>query len=80
MRMTILGDMHLDSWTEVDRLLEEIHPGTTTVITGDDESGYRVRWNKGTDLEPFGGIMGSENAQINYLTLEGDWLDIPAFG
>ena len=79
MRMTILGDKHLDSWTKVEGLLEEIHPGTTTVITGDDESGYRVRWNKGTDLKAFGGIMGSENAQINYLTPKGDWMDIPAF-
>ena len=54
--MTILGDLHINSWTKVEGLLEEIHPGTTTVITGDDESGYRVRWNKGTDLKAFVGI------------------------
>ena len=79
MRMTVLGDVLLGTWTEVDKLLEEVHPDTTTVITGDDESVYRVRWNKGTDLKPFGGIKGSVDAQINYLTPTGDWMDIPAF-
>ena len=73
------GDEQLVKWTGVECLLDEMLPGTTTVITGDDESGYRVRWNKGTNLEPFGGIKGSENAQINYLTPKGDWMDIPAF-
>ena len=78
--MDKMGDEVVPKWTGVECLLDEMLPGTTTVITGDDTNGYRVRWTQGTDLEPLGGIKGSENAQINYLTLEGDWLDIPAFG
>ena len=73
------GDEQLVKWTGVECLLDDMHPGTTTVITGDDTNGYRVRWTQGTDLEPLGGIKGSENAQINYLTEDGDWMEIPAF-
>ena len=73
------GDEQLVKWTGFECLLDDMHPGTTTVITGDDENGYRVRWVEGTDLEPLGGIKGSENAQINYLTEDGDWMEIPAF-
>ena len=79
MKIAKMGDQVVPKWTAVECLLDEMHPDTTTVITGDDESGYRVRWTEGTDLEPLGGVMGSENAQINYLTFDGDWMEIPAF-
>ena len=77
--MNKMGDQEVPKWTGVECLLDEMHPGTTTIITGDDESGYRVRWIEGTGLEAFGGIKGSENAQINYLTESGDWMEVPAF-
>ena len=77
--MSKQGDREVDNWEKVETLLEAIKPDTTTVITGDDENGYRVRWVEGTDLEPLGGVSGSEDAQINYLTYDGDWLEIGAF-
>jgi hypothetical protein len=80
--MSKQGDQELDSWEKVETLLEEIKPDTTTVITTTDhlgDDGWRVRWCPGTDLAPLGGVGGDEDAQINYLTSGGDWLEIPAF-
>ena len=78
--MSNQGDREVNSWEKVETLLENIKPDTTTVITGDDDNGYRVRWVDGTDLAPLGGVSGGEDAQINYLTADGMWLDVPAFG
>ena len=78
--MSKQGDREVNSWEKVETLLENIKPNTTTVITGDDEDGYRVRWVDGTDLAPLGGVSGSEDAQINYLTSGGSWVTVPAFG
>ena len=80
--MSKQGDQELDSWEKVEALLEEMNPDTTTVVTEIARLGYdgwRVRWVPGTDLGPLGGIGGGEDAQINYLTSDGDWLEIPAF-
>ena len=80
--MSKQGDQELDSWEKVEALLETMNPDTTTVVTEIARLGYdgwRVRWVPGTDLEPLGGIRGDEDAQINYLTEDGTWLEVPAF-
>ena len=77
------GDVSLKEWEDVEEVIDSIEPDTTLVITGpfneDEETDYRVRWVEGTDLEPLGGIKGSEEAQIHYLTYDGDWMEIQAF-
>jgi hypothetical protein len=80
--MSKQGDREVNSWEKVETLLENIKPDTTTVITSADhlgDDGWRVRWCPGTDLEPLGGVGGDEDAQINYLTSGGDWLEVAAF-
>ena len=56
--MSKQGDREVNSWEKVETLLENMKADTTTVITGDDEDGYRVRWVDGTDLAPLGGVSG----------------------
>ena len=76
------GDKRVSCWEDVEELIDFTEPDTTVVITEEanlGEDSWRVRWCPGTDLEPLGGVRGDENAQINYLTKEGIWLEISAF-
>ena len=77
------GDVRVDDWDKVEEVIDTVDVDTTVVVTGpfneEKDTDYRVRWCKGTDLEPIGGVKGDEDAQIHYLHPEAGWLEIKAF-
>ena len=77
------GDVRVDDWDKVEEVIDTVDVDTTVVVTGpfneEKDTDYRVRWCKGTDLEPIGGVKGDEDAQIHYLHPQAGWLEIKAF-